>query len=184
VPRRGGAAPRALGRLGLRLLGWRFEGAIPDIPRAVLIVAPHTSNWDFVVGVFALLALGLRATWLGKHTIFRPPVGGLWRALGGVPVDRGAADGVVEAAAALFAAGPAFVGMAPEGTRRKVARWKSGFWRIARAGGVPIVPVAFDWSKRAVVIHPPEATTADYDADLARLQRLYAAGMARHPAQY
>ena len=148
-------------------------------------MAPHTSNWDFVIGLLALLALDLRVTWLGKHQIFRPPFGRLLRWLGGVPVDRSAPDGVVEQAAAVLAPPrSAFVAIAPEGTRRKVERWKSGFWRIARRAGVPILPVAFDFRTRAVVLGEPYMPTGDYAADLAELQSRFGAEMARNPGNY
>jgi 1-acyl-sn-glycerol-3-phosphate acyltransferase len=185
VPARGGRAQRFLGRAILGVLGWRVEGEIPNLPRCVLIIAPHTSNWDFVIGLAALLALDLRVTWLGKHQIFRWPFGALWRSLGGVPVDRSSPDGVVEHAAAVLGPGrSAFLGMAPEGTRRKVERWKSGFWRIARAAAVPILPVAFDFRTRAVVFAAPFTPTADYAADLAALQARFSPDMARNPANY
>ena len=186
VPSRGGRLLRLAGRAVLALLGWRIEGEIPNIPRCVIIVAPHTSNWDFIIGLAALLALDLRVTWLGKHQLFRGPLGLLWRRVGGVPVDRSAPDGVVEQAAAVLAPPRSvFLAVAPEGTRRKVERWKSGFWRIARAAGVPIVPVAFDFRRRAVVfVGEPFTTTADYEADLAALQRRFSAEMARNPENY
>jgi 1-acyl-sn-glycerol-3-phosphate acyltransferase len=185
VPSRGGTVLRAAGRALLALLGWRIEGQIPNSPRCVIIVAPHTSNWDFVIGLLALLALDLRVTWLGKHQIFRPPFGRLLRSLGGVPVDRQSPDGVVEQAAAVLAPPRStFVAVAPEGTRRKVERWKSGFWRIARRAGVPILPVAFDFRTRAVVLGEPYMPTGDYTADLAELQGRFSAEMARNPGNY
>lgn len=185
VPSRRSAVLRAVGRAALRALGWRIEGRIPDVPRCVIIVAPHTSNWDFVVGFATMLALDLKLTWLGKHQIFRGPFGALWRRFGGVPVHRDAPDGVVEqAAAALDPSRPAFLAIAPEGTRKKVERWKSGFWRIARAAGAPILPVAFDYRTRTVVLGALFATTPDYDADLLALQRGFRAEMARNPANY
>jgi 1-acyl-sn-glycerol-3-phosphate acyltransferase len=185
VPRRGGTVLRALGGAVLRLLGWRVEGGIPDVPRCVVIVAPHTSNWDFVVGLAALLALDLRIRWLGKHTIFRGPFGALWRALGGVPVDRTAPHGTVDATARLFSSpGPAWVALAPEGTRHKVERWKSGFWRIARAGGAPILPVALDHGRRRLRFAPLFTPTADQEADVLALRRNFSADMARRPDRY
>lgn len=185
VPARGGTILRFVGRAALALLGWRIEGEIPNIRRCVIIVAPHTSNWDFFIGLAALLALDLRVTWLGKHQIFRAPFGRPLRALGGVPVDRSAPEGVVEQAAAVLAPpNSAFLAVAPEGTRRKVERWKSGFWRIARRAGVPILPVAFDFRKRAVVLGETYMPTGDYAADLAALQRRFSAEMARNPGNY
>ena len=185
VPSRGDGVLRIAGRAGLALLGWRLEGEIPNVPRCVVIIAPHTSNWDFVIGLATLLALDLRVTWLGKHQIFRGPFGLLWRRLGGVAVDRLAPDGVVEQAAAVLApTRSVFLAMAPEGTRRKVERWKSGFWRIARAAGVPIFPVAFDYRRRAVVFGALYTPTSDYETDLAALQERFSAEMARNPRDY
>lgn len=185
VPRRGGRALPALGRGVLWALRWRVEGDLPDIARCVVIVAPHTSNWDFVIGLATLLALDLRVTWLGKHTIFRGPFGALWRALGGVPVDRGATDGTVTATTALFTAGaPVWVGLAPEGTRRKVERWKSGFWRIARAAQVPILPVALDYGRRRLCLLPLYQPTAECEADVAALRRHFGPEMARRREHY
>jgi 1-acyl-sn-glycerol-3-phosphate acyltransferase len=185
VPARHGGASRALGKAALRALGWRIEGVIPDVPRCVIIVAPHTSNWDFVVGFATMLALDLKLTWLGKHQIFRGPFGALWRRFGGVPVHRDAPDGVVEQAAQVLAPSrSAFLAIAPEGTRKKVERWKSGFWRIARAAGAPILPVALDYQKRAVVLGELFTPSADYDADLLALRRRFRAEMARNPGNY
>ncbi len=185
LPRRWGRPWRAFGRLGLRLLGWTIEGELPNVSRCVAVVAPHTSNWDFPVGLATMFALGLRVDWLGKAALFRGPFDGLLRALGGIPVDRHAPEGTVRHVAALFAARErVFLGLSPEGTRRKVERWKSGFHRIARAAGVPLVPVAFDWSRRTVVLMPARHATEDYERDVAELQRLFVPGMARHPDAY
>lgn len=185
VPARGGRVLRIFGRAILAALGWHFEGEVPNVPRCVVIVAPHTSNWDFVIGLAGLLALDLRVTWLGKHQIFRGPFGLLWRRLGGVAVNRAAPDGVAEQAMTVLTPPHAtFLAIAPEGTRRKVERWKSGFWRIARAAGVPILPVAFDFRKRAVVFGELYTPTTDYAADLAALQRRFSAEMGRNPGNY
>lgn len=185
VPRQGGALTAAVGRLALRLVRWRFEGGVPDVARAVLIVAPHTSNWDFPLGLAVKFALRLRVNWLGKHTIFRHGLGHVWRPLGGIPVDRRAAAGVVSQVLAEFRRRDRLLlGVAPEGTRKQVPQWKSGFYRIAQAAGVPIVPVAFDYSRRVIVFFPLFEPTGDYDADLARLQSLYSAAMAYRPENY
>ena len=185
APPFGNAATRALGRAVLRVTGFRVEGAVPDLTHCVAIAAPHTSNFDLPLALAAMFALGVRVNWLGKHTIFWRPLGTLLRWLGGVPVDRSAATNTVDqAVAALRAAPRMFLGVAPEGTRSRVARWKTGFHRIAVTAGVPIVPVCLDYSRRVVRIFPTMTPPADLQADIAALQQLYAAGMGRHPGRY
>jgi 1-acyl-sn-glycerol-3-phosphate acyltransferase len=169
----------------LRLAGWRILGVVPPLPKFVVVVAPHSSNWDFFVGIAARFALDIDAHWLGKHTLFRWPLGALLRSLGGRPVRRDAPEGVVAAVAAMVRAEPRFIlGLAPEGTRRRVAQWRTGFWHIARAAGVPIVPVAFDWSRREIVIGEPVCLTDDLAADVAALQARYRREMARYPENF
>jgi 1-acyl-sn-glycerol-3-phosphate acyltransferase len=184
VPRRGNALTRGLGAFGLGLLGWRFEGSVPDRPKMVIIVAPHTSNWDFIVGVCAALALGFRFRFLGKDALFSPPLGWFMRWLGGIPVNRKAPDGVMEAAVESFHDPASFLAITPEGTRRRVERWKTGFWRIAREARVPVWPVAFDWSRRVVALLPPFETSADREADVRALRALFSPSMARRPEDY
>jgi 1-acyl-sn-glycerol-3-phosphate acyltransferase len=185
VPRTGNRLTRALGRAALRVLGWRIDGTFPDVSRCLVIAAPHTSNWDFVVALATLLALGLRLHWLGKHTIFRGPLRQLWGALGGIPVDRSAAGGVVEGAVARFrGSGAMLVAIAPEGTRKRVERWKSGYYRIAHAAGVPILPVALDWPARTLRLLPLFEPTGDLARDEPLLRAHFHAGMARVPARY
>ncbi|MDE3127508.1 MAG: lysophospholipid acyltransferase family protein [Gemmatimonadota bacterium] len=158
----------------LALLGWRVEGNLPAVHRAVIIVAPHTSNWDFVIGIAAKLGMGLHASWLGKHTLFRGPFGWFMRRLGGIPVDRSRPQDAVAQAVARFAASERMVlGLAPEGTRRAVPRWRSGYYHIAHGAGVPIVPVALDWPTRTLVVGPSVQPSDDMPADLAALGAFY-----------
>ncbi len=166
-------------------MGWRFLGEVPNVPRVVLVVAPHTSNWDFVVGIAAMLALGLDARWIGKDTLFRPPFGPLLRWLGGTPVDRTAPEGVVEdAVRKLRSADRLFLTLSPEGTRGKVERWKTGFHRMARQAEVPVWPVALDYSRKAVALLPLVTLTDDLPADVDRIRALYTPAMARYPDQF
>lgn len=184
-PTRGNAVSRALGRVLLGLAGWRIEGALPPLPKFVVIVAPHTSNWDFFIGLLGMLTTGLRASWLGKHTIFRFPLSPLLRWLGGEPVDRSAPHGVVGTAVARFRERTQWVlGLAPEGTRRRVIAWKTGFLRIATDAGAPIVPVWLDYPARVIGIGAPVWPSGDEPADIARLRAVFRSDMARHPAQY
>jgi 1-acyl-sn-glycerol-3-phosphate acyltransferase len=174
LPRRGNGFSRLLGRALLAAAGWRIEGEIPDRPKLVAIVAPHTSNWDFVIGIAAVFALGLQVRFLGKHTLFHPPLGWLMRWFGGTPVVRETPQGAVAQAVAMIEAEPAvFLGIAPAGTRTRGTPWRSGFYHIAHAAGVPILPAAFDGERRAIRLFPPFETSGDFDADLPRLMALY-----------
>jgi 1-acyl-sn-glycerol-3-phosphate acyltransferase len=180
LPSSGGWVALGLGRGLLAALGWRIEGNLPDVSRAVIIVAPHTSNWDFVVGIAAKLALGLRASWLGKHTLFRAPLGGMMRRLGGIPVDRSRSQDVVAQCVERFrGTAPLVLGLSPEGTRKAVPRWKLGFYHIAHGANVPIVPVAFDWSRRTLVVGPTTTPGRDMTADLEELARFFEVGRGR-----
>lgn len=182
VPQRGSALSRALGRAMLRVVGWDFEGTIPNCSRFVIIGAPHTSNWDFLYAMATMLALGIDVHWLGKHTLFRGPLGPVMRWLGGVPVDRSHPGGVVGGAVARLQQRERFVlGVAPEGTRRRVAQWKTGFYRIARQAGVPILPVYFDYAKRVVGAGPLFTPTGDMAADIAELRAFYRTVIPRRP---
>ena len=173
-PRRGNVFSLLLGRCALALSGWRFEGEFPDRPKILAIVAPHTSNWDFPLGIAAVYALGLRVRFLGKHTLFYPPLGWLMRWLGGTPVVREAPQGAVAQVVEVFQREPAiFLAVAPAGTRTRRTPWRSGFYHMAHAAGVPILPIAFDGERRAIRLFAPLETSGDYEADLPRLMALY-----------
>ena len=177
---------RWLGRTILRLGGWRMEGAFPDIPKLVLIGAPHSSNWDGLWGMAAKLALGLDIRILGKHQLFWWPLSVLLRRLGIIAVNRDAAQGVTHQAAAMIREADRFwFGLAPEGTRKPVLRFKPGFWKIARAAGVPVLPAYFDYPRKIIGIGPLLEMGADMDAEIARVQRWYAPwhGRRRNVAQ-
>jgi 1-acyl-sn-glycerol-3-phosphate acyltransferase len=182
VPRTHGPFAAAFGRLAMRLLGWRFEGNLPDLPKMVMIVVPHSSNWDVPIGLAAKFALRLEARFIAKHSVFWWPLGAVLRALGGIPVNRtDAGDFVAESAEAFRVATRLVLIITPEGTRAKVERWKSGFHRIARAAGVPIVLTTFDYSRKVIGFGPPLHPGDDYAKDLAALQARVHPEMARHP---
>jgi len=182
LPRSGGPLSRALGCWTLALLRWRVEGEVPNLRKFVVIAAPHTSNWDFVVGIAAKLALGLQVVFLGKDTLFRFPLGALMRAWGGIPVDRFSAHDVVARTVDEFAGRDRMVlALAPEGTGRHVARWRTGFYHIAHGAGVPIVPVALNFGERAIQIGKLFTTTGDIDRDVATLQSGFSGVRGRRP---
>ncbi|RUO39159.1 acyltransferase [Pseudidiomarina aestuarii] len=182
-PTRGNAFSRWVGRVGLRVLGgWRVEGELPRTRQAIIPVAPHTSNWDFFIGVFVMLALGLKLSYLGKHTIFRFPVNGLLRWLGGIPVDRRSAQGVVGEMVEQFKQRPELVlALSPEGTRKKVTEWKKGFLHIAKTTGVPVIPIALDFSRKVLEITPALLITGDIDAELERVKAAVAHAQGKNP---
>ena len=142
-----------LGRFVFWLLGgWKLAGEIPRINKCVIIVAHHTSNWDFVVGIAAKLILGLKIRYFAKHTLFKPPLGWLMKGLGGIAIKRDRSINRVEQQAQAIRDADNFVLIiTPEGTRSKVERWKTGFYHIARKADVPIVPCAFDFENRRIV---------------------------------
>ena len=175
APRWGGAGLRAVGRAILRVLGWRAVGDLPDVPKMVIIVAPHSSNWDFIVGIAYMMSRNVAVRFIGKRELFRWPLGVVMRHLGGIPVDRANPQAVVEQVVAEFAGVPGIVlGITPEGTRKRGATWKTGYYRIAKDAGVPIVPGFIDWFTKQVGVLPPFLPTGDQARDLAHLQGLYA----------
>lgn len=166
---------RALGWFLMRRAGWSFSGQMPDIPKFVCIVAPHTSNWDFPVGLAAKWALGFDAHWWGKHTLFTPPLGWFMRANGGIPVDRSNKNNAVDRTVEMARSSSHFaLALAPEGTRKKVTSWRSGFWHVAKGAGIPIVLVALDWEHKVVRLGPTVTADEDDPADgIARIRALY-----------
>jgi len=174
---------KSLARIILTLLGWRLLDPPQRPARAVVVGYPHTSNWDALYGQLGKLALGLNARWVGKDNLFRWPFAGLLRRLGGIPVDRRAPHGFVDQMAAQFAAQPEFLlVMAPEGTRRLTEGWKSGFYRIALAAGVPLILTTVDYARREVGILAYLEPSGDPEADIATIAAHYAGRQGRNPA--
>jgi 1-acyl-sn-glycerol-3-phosphate acyltransferase len=183
VPRmRPNTFARWIGRTVLRLGGWRMSGELPDTARLVLIGAPHSSNWDGIWGFAAKLAMGLDVRVLGKDSLFRLPLmAPLLHRLGVIPVDRDKATGVVEQAAAMLRGSErCWYALAPEGTRRRVEKWKPGFWKIARSADVPVLPIYFHYPDRVIGVGPLWRMTDDFAADMARVRAWYAPWQGRH----
>jgi 1-acyl-sn-glycerol-3-phosphate acyltransferase len=174
LPGRGNAFSRVVSRALFGASGWRIEGDFPPQPKLVVIVAPHTSNWDFIVGILAVFAIGIRARFLAKHTLFKPPLGWLMRWFGGIPVNRQAPQGMVpQAVAAIEKAQSVFLAITPAGTRSSTKPWKSGFHRIAVAARVPIMPIAFDGEHKTIRLLPAFEPSGDYEADLPKLRACF-----------
>jgi len=175
----------SLCRMLLRCLGWRIIGEFPSDPRLVLVAGPHTSNWDFLVGMTAMLALDLRIHWVGKHTLFFKPFGGFMNWLGGIPVNRSAPEGFAEQIARRIRGGEqAVIAITPEGTRKKVAKLKTGFSRIARETPCPILPVTLDYGSKQIRLYPVRDAGADSEADAVEVRRLFATVVAKVPARF
>ncbi|MHA6492004.1 lysophospholipid acyltransferase family protein [Pseudomonas borbori] len=163
-----------LGRAVLGLLGWRVEGQLPALDKFVAIGAHHTSNWDFVIFIALKFVLRVNVCWFGKHSIFRWPFGRLMRRCGGIPIRRGQQDNTVEQAVQAFAEHREFIlVLSPEGTRKKVERWKMGFYHIALGARVPVLLAALDYANRRVFIGPVFWPSGDVAADLARILEFY-----------
>jgi 1-acyl-sn-glycerol-3-phosphate acyltransferase len=166
-------AQRASRRL-LRLFGWTVDVGLPPAPKGVIVVYPHTSNWDFVVGYLAKVAAGVRLEWIGKASLFRWPFGALLRRMGGIAVERGAHAGVVAQLAREYARRERiWVAIAPEGTRSRTDHWKSGFYHLALAAGVPVGLAFIDYRRRLVELRTTLLLTGDVDRDLERLRAFY-----------
>ena len=175
-PTRNGRFLRWLGRLGLRLFGgWKINGQMPDVKKAIIPVAPHTSNWDFPIGCFVMLAMGLKLNYLGKASLFRFPLKGLMTKLGGIPIDRSAPNGVVGEMVSEFGRQPELIlVITPEGTRKKVHQWKKGFLHMAKQANVPIIPVAFDYARKAIDIGPAIMLSGEIEKELERVKSFFA----------
>ena len=172
--RRGGVFSPALGKMLMRLSGWRFEGVLPDVPKIVIAVAPHTTNWDFVIGVMVLWALDIKISFLGKHTLFRGLFGKWMRSIGGIPVERESTHGVVGDVVQAFAHADRMVlALAPEGTRRLDRGFRKGFIYIAHGAAVPILLAYFDFSRKIIGFGPMLNTSGDADRDLERILDFY-----------
>lgn len=173
---------RLLARTFLALTGWKAHGPRPIAKRYVLIAAPHTSNWDLPYLLAFAWLYRIRISWMGKHTLFRPPFGWLLRALGGVPVRRHKSGNMVAQMAKVIDDADQICLVVPaEGTRSYVPHWKSGFYHIAREAEVPIVLSYLDYSKRVGGFGPEILPTDDLAADMDEIRSFYADKKGRFP---
>ncbi len=166
----------------LKLLGWQVSFSLPPRDKYVLVGAPHTSNWDFPLGLLAMSAVGLRFNWVGKHTLFKGPFGPLMRAIGGIPVDRRGSTGFVKNIIEIFNSREQFVlTIAPEGTRSLTKQWKAGFYHIAMAANVPIALGFIDYPRKRIGIDRLFEPSGDIEADFEILREYYQDKIGKRP---
>ena len=167
----------------IKLLGWKIEGVFaPLVKKAIIIVAPHTSWYDFFVGVFTRGITKTQINFVGKKELFTWPLGYYFRWMGGAPLNRFKNENKVETIAKIFDTKEEFrLTLAPEGTRKKVDKWKTGYYYIALAAKVPIIPVSFDYKKKLVKIGEPFYPTGNLEADTEELQSFYKGAVGKIP---
>ena len=172
----------AVARSILRITGWRTQVISPRTSRYVLIGAPHTSNWDFVIILLLMAGEGISIRWMGKDTLFRWPMGVFWRSLGAIPVNRREKTNLVDQIAAKFDEyDELIIGLSPEGTRKKAARWRTGFYYIALKADVPIVMAYIDYENKICGIGPSLKPSGDIQADFMIIRDFYSDIVGRHP---
>lgn len=165
---------RKIGRFGINISGWTIKGNVPDEERIVLIAAPHTSNWDFVLAMLVIFGLNIKLRWLGKHSIFKPGFKIFFEWLGGIPVYRDNPSTLIESIVDIVKKEKSIViAMTPEGTRKKVKRWKTGFLRIAKQTQSKILLISIDATTKSIEIGKIFNPTGDNEEDLAFIQKYY-----------
>ena len=166
-----------------KLLGWTVDGKnLEGVKKAVIIVIPHTSNWDFPIGLWIRKALNKDIKFIAKDSLFKAPFGGLFRSLGGYPVDRSGNLNFVDSVVRIFNNHDEFlISLAPEGTRKKVEKLKTGFYYIALEAKVPIIMCKFDWKNRKADFAPPFNPSGNYDQDLILIQDYFQGVEGKNP---
>lgn len=185
TPQKSNVLTRAIGRFLLFGLRWQVKGTVYNAPKLVMVLAPHTSTCDFLVGLASMLAVGFRSSWLiaAKHTWW--PLGIFMRRLGGIPVHRSAPHDVVSQMVKTFNDNDKLLfALSPEGTRKKVTKWKTGFWHIAADAGVPIQLISFDYARRITECGPVIETSNNIEADMKLIQNYYKGVQAKYPSKF
>ena len=169
-----------------KLMGWKLVHDFPhDLKKYIVIAAPHTSWQDFPIGVLARNTSGAQINFVGKNSLFKGPFGFIFRKLGGVPVDRSKSNNLVDAIVKVFHEKEQFrLALSPEGTRKKVEKWKTGFYYIAKGAKVPIVMATIDFGKKQVEISEPYYTTDNKEIDFAYFRSFFNSSMAKKTGQY
>ena len=158
-----------------KVLGWEIVGSFdPSIKKSVVVVAPHTSWHDFYIGAFARNILATEINYVGKKELFKPPFGWYFKWMGGAPIDRSKNNNTVDQIVEVFNKRDTFrLAIAPEGTRKKIKDWKTGFYHIAKKANIPVIPVAFDYKLKQVVIHEPFTVLEDAQTTMKYLKQHY-----------
>lgn len=168
----------------LRMFGWKVSITVPDFDKCLICVAPHTSNWDFILGELAYMSVGRRAGFLMKETWFFPPLGWFFRAIGGIPVPRRHGSSLSQVIVDKFGQTDRMqLAVTPEGTRSRVCRWRSGFLHISYQARVSIVLGVLDYGRRSIIVDTVFTPTGDADADMRAIKAFYRAAspQGKHP---
>lgn len=173
-------------KLLLRIAGWRVDITLPDYPKSIICVAPHTSNWDFILGKLAYASVGRKAGFLMKESWFRWPLGAIFRAIGGIPVPRrNKKQSLTEVIVKKFHESSRLVlAITPEGTRKATAKWHSGFLYIARDAGVPLVLGAIDYKYKRIIVDRTYTPTGDVEQDMRNIKEYYSQFHGRYPDKF
>ncbi|HUT44328.1 MAG TPA: lysophospholipid acyltransferase family protein [Desulfobacterales bacterium] len=175
---------RGLSLILLKLLGWRIEGNLPDTRKFVLIAAPHTSNWEAFYMIMVAFVFRVNLYWMGKHTLFKPPLGFLTRFLGGIPIDRStSSDTVKQSISVINEASDIVLAVPPEGSRTKVSYWKTGFYYIALGAKVPIVTGYLDYGNKRTGVGPAITPSGDLESDFEKIRAFYEPITGKYPKE-
>lgn len=165
-----------------RLLGWKTVGEFPELEKCVVAVVPHTSWFDFLLGLLVRRLVNQEINFIGKKSLFSPPFGWYFRWMGGAPIDRSKSSDTVTAIANIFKEKKVFrLALSPEGTRKKVTQWKTGFYYIAKAANVPIILVAFDYGHKQVKFSKPFTPTENKEGDFKKYRKFFEGSIGKIP---
>ena len=185
TPQKSNVLSRAIGRLLLSAFRWQIKGKVLDAPKFVMVLAPHTSMWDFYVALAGKLAVGLHSSWLISAAYTWWPLGVLLRRLGGIPIYRNGTHNLVSRFVESFDNNERMmITLFPEGTRKKVGKWKTGFWHIASQAGIPIQLISIDYEKRITECGPVIEPSSNIEADMKKIQEFYRGVQARYPEKF
>ncbi len=169
----------------LKIAGWKVDVTIPDFPKSIICVAPHTSNWDFILGKLAYSAVGRKTGFLMKETWFFFPLGPIFKAMGGIPVPRKRGSDLSQAIVdKINNAKRITIAITPEGTRSLTHKWRSGFLHIARGAGIPIQLAVLDYANKHIYIHDSFSPTDDIENDMRRIKDYYKGIAGKKPEKF